>query len=172
MTWVDIGLIVAIFLGGWRGRRRGFGIEVCHAGSAMVGLVVGFRTAPALAAAADARLGVEQSIAYVIAFILTAGTISGVGIALAPRVDALLARSRAGRRLHQWGGFVAGASKSALLLFILIVASVQLPWQAANRALFESPVALWMLRAAPAVYQTIPFLIGDEPNVVNPDQRT
>ena len=93
MTWVDIGLIVVILLGGWRGRRRGLGIEVCHTGGALLGLVVGFRVALALAAAIYPHAGVEQSIAYVVVFAATAGAIAGIGIALAPRVDALLARS-------------------------------------------------------------------------------
>lgn len=161
MTWVDIGLILAIFLGGWRGRRRGFGIEVFHTGSALVGLVVSFRVAPALAAAVYPHAGIEQSLVYVLVFVLTAGLMAGIGIALAPRLDALLARSRAGRRLHQWGGFVAGACKSALLSLIVIVAAVQVPWQPVNRMFFESPVALWMLRASPAIYQTIPFIVDN-----------
>ncbi len=170
MTWVDIGLIVVILLGGWRGRRRGLGIEVCHTGGALLGLVVGFRVAPALAAAIYPHAGVEQSIAYVVAFAATAGAIAGIGIALAPRVDALLARSRAGRRLHQWGGFVTGACKSALLLLIFIAAASLVPWQPANRIVSQSPVALWMLRASPTVYQAIEFIV-DDPDVIRLNER-
>ena len=147
MTWVDIGLIVVILLGAGGVGGAVWASKCATPAVRLLGLVVGFRVAPALAAAIYPHAGVEQSIAYVVAFALTAGAIAGIGIALAPRVDALLARSRAGRRLHQWGGFVTGASKSALLLLIFIAAASLVPWQAANRFVSQSPVALWMLRA-------------------------
>lgn len=162
MTWLDIGIVMLIVLGGWRGRRRGIAREISHIGSALLGLTVGYRVAPGLADTASVTYGTDQNVAYVVAFLLLAGTITGVGIALAPRIDALLVRWKIGRRLRRWGGFVAGACKSALLLFILVIAAVQVPWSTANRAVFHSPVALWMLRAAPAVYQTAQSLIFDE----------
>lgn len=161
MTWLDIGIVVALALGGWRG-RRGFAREVCHIGSALLGIVVGYRIAPGLAETAYIRYGIDSSVGYVITFIVVVGFFTAVGIALTPQIDALLARWRAGRRLNQWGGILAGACKSALLLFVLVIAAVQVPWPVANRAIFHSPTALWMLRAAPAIYQTVQSIILDD----------
>lgn len=153
MNWLDALIALAVVWSGLRGRRQGLVREVLLTGSAIAALALALRAAPDWARAGSVQFGIGAGVSYVLAFALILVAVIGGGYLATRLLDQRLVHTVMGDKFNRWGGFLVGGLKGAIIVLVVVVALLQTPWPAANRAVSGSTLALGLLQTAPSVYE-------------------
>lgn len=167
-SWLDLGIVLLVAAGTFRGYRRGLIREGMAFGGLAVGLVMASQWSPTVSDLLRPFIGggrLVDAFAYVLVVlaVLSAATLLTVIVQRLMRV--LLVGW-----LDRLGGALFGAAQGAILAALLLVLILRFPIMGLDRAVKGSDVAVRLLEAVPSVLAYLPPELASVADFFDPGQ--